>query len=53
MLLPIGSMELFYLPTVHEWLIFMVNAGKYVSPMDPMPRDLQQSDPRFTDPTKT
>ena len=21
---------------LHEWLIFMVNVGKYTSPMDPM-----------------
>ena len=24
---------------LHEWLIFMVNVGKYTSPMDPMGRD--------------
>jgi len=30
---PIGSMGLVYLPTF--WLIFMVNVGKYTSPMDP------------------
>ena len=27
--IPIGSMQLVYLPTVHEWWIFVVNVGKY------------------------
>ena len=31
-----GSMgRMVYLP-IHEWLIFMVNVGKYTNPMDPL-----------------
>ena len=30
-----GSMGMVYLPN-HEWLILMVNVGKYTIPMDPM-----------------
>ena len=33
--IPTGSMVLVYLP-IHEWLIFMVNVGKYTIPMDCM-----------------
>ena len=33
--IPIGSMGLVYI-YLHEWLIFMVNVGRYTSPMDPM-----------------
>jgi len=34
--IPIGSMYGVYMIYAYIWLIFMVNVGKYTSPMDPM-----------------
>ena len=30
------------------WLLFMVNAGKYTSPMDPMGKYISDNDEHFT-----